>query len=152
MKKLPKPIAVLAFAVPMFAQQPQFLGTLSSNPYGSDSVSNPYGAYGSVYSPSSINNPYGPYGSPYGPLSVNNPYTVDAPRLYAADGTYLGKLSANRYDADSTSNPYGSHGSPYSGTSINNPFSPYGSPFGNMSVRNPYAPRAPVIIGNFPSF
>jgi hypothetical protein len=152
MKTLLKPLAVLAFAVPMFAQQPEYLGRLSSNPYGSDSVSNPYSTYGSPYSPSSINNPYGPYGSPYSPSSVNNPYTVNAPRLYGADGTYLGKLSANRYDAESISNPYGRYGSPYSSTSINNPFSPYGSPFSSMGTQNPYATQAPVIVGSFPRF
>lgn len=38
---------------------------------------------------------------------------------------YLGKLSANPYDADSTSNPYGQHGSEYSADSINNPYGRY---------------------------
>lgn len=52
-----------------------YLGTLSTNPYAPDSISNPYGKYGSPYSPNSINNPYGVYGSPYSPLSPNNPYT-----------------------------------------------------------------------------
>ncbi len=52
----------------------QYLGTLSANPYDSDSVSNPYGEYGSEYSDTSINNPYGEYGSPYSDSSVNNPY------------------------------------------------------------------------------
>lgn len=39
-----------------------YLGELSSNRYAPNSVSNPYGRYGSRYSPDSINNPYGPYG------------------------------------------------------------------------------------------
>ena len=38
-----------------------------------DSVSNPYGRYGSKYSPDSINNPYGA-GSRYRHDSPNNPY------------------------------------------------------------------------------
>lgn len=40
----------------------RYLGELSANRYAPDSVSNPYGRYGSRYSPDSINNPYGPYG------------------------------------------------------------------------------------------
>ena len=39
-----------------------YLGELSPNRYAPDSVSNPYGRYGSRYSPDSINNPYGPFG------------------------------------------------------------------------------------------
>ena len=26
-------------------------------------------------------NPYGPYGSPYSPTSVNNPYATESPRV-----------------------------------------------------------------------
>ena len=37
----------------------KYLGELSSNRFAPDSVSNPYGRYGSKYSPDSINNPYG---------------------------------------------------------------------------------------------
>jgi hypothetical protein len=57
----------------------QYLGNLSSNKYDPDSVSNPYGRYGSQYSPDSINNPYSAHGSPYSPTSVNNPYASSPP-------------------------------------------------------------------------
>jgi|GEM_PF-1095803 len=50
------------------------LGNLNTNQFDPDSVSNPYGKYGSPYSSKSINNPYGRYGSPYSPESVNNPF------------------------------------------------------------------------------
>lgn len=40
----------------------RYLGELSADRYAPNSVSNPYGRYGSRYSPDSINNPYGPYG------------------------------------------------------------------------------------------
>jgi len=123
MTKIMSVLLVLAFGGPSFAQQPQYLGTLSSNPYAADSTSNPYGQYGSQYSANSINNSYGLYGSPYSSQSVTNPYTTTAPRLYAQDGTYLGKLAANEYDPESVSNPYGRYGSPYSSTSINSPYS-----------------------------
>lgn len=41
----------------------QYLGELSQNRYRPDSVSNPYGRYGSRYSPTSVNNPYSQYGA-----------------------------------------------------------------------------------------
>lgn len=59
----------------------EFLGTLSSNPYDPDSVSNPHGRYGSEHSRKSINNPYGPYGSEHSQKSVNNPYARSAPEI-----------------------------------------------------------------------
>jgi hypothetical protein len=49
------------------------LGELSANPYDSESTSNPYGRYGSPYSPDSIKNPFGA-GNPYNPSSPTNPY------------------------------------------------------------------------------
>lgn len=73
--------ALVAWTVTANAQSPKlyssdghFLGNLNSNPYDPDSVSNPYGRYGSPYSADSINNPYGEYGSPYSPRSARNPY------------------------------------------------------------------------------
>ena len=111
----------------IYAKDGTYLGELSSNHYNTDSVSNPYGEYGSRYSNTSINNPYSQYGSHYSDESTSNPYATNAPKIYANDGTYLGKLSSNHYDSDSVSNPYGQYGSPYSSTSINNPYSQYGS-------------------------
>lgn len=63
--------------------QGKYLGTLSQNRYESDSVSNPYGRYGSKYSTDSINNPYGKYGSEYSPYSARNPYATQAPIIVA---------------------------------------------------------------------
>ena len=48
-----------------------YLGTLNGNRYDPNSVSNPYGRYGSPYSSTSIKNPYSKYGSPYS--SISNP-------------------------------------------------------------------------------
>ena len=47
-------------------------------------------------------------------------------RLYAEDGTYLGKAGASPYDAESIDNPYGIYGSQYSANSIRNPYGKYG--------------------------
>ena len=149
MRQFLSTIVFSLLVVPVFAQQTQYLGKLSSNRYDAQSVSNPYGAYGSPHSPTSVNNQFGTYGSPFSPLSVNNPYAVSAPRLYASDGTYLGRLSANRFDPESVSNPFGAYGNPFSPTSINNQFSPYGSRFSPMSPRNPYSTLAPRIIGGY---
>jgi hypothetical protein len=97
-------------------------GKLSANKYDPDSISNPYGRYGSKFSPDSVNNPYGEYGSPYSSKSVTNPYATDTPKLYDSKGNYRGKLSANKYDPDSISNPYGRYGSKFSPDSVNNPY------------------------------
>lgn len=40
----------------------RYLGELSENKYRPDSVSNPYGRYGSKHSPDSINNPHTMHG------------------------------------------------------------------------------------------
>ena len=57
----------------LYDSQGNYRGKLSANKYDPDSVSNPYGRYGSKYSPDSINNPYGA-GSRYRADSPNNPY------------------------------------------------------------------------------
>lgn len=54
----------------------RYLGELSLNRYAPDSVSNPYGTYGSRYSQDSINNPYGNYGR----YSTQPIYVYPAPR------------------------------------------------------------------------
>lgn len=90
--------------------------------------------------------PYDARVSPYSPVGARNPYATDGGRIYGADGTYLGKLNANRYDPESVANPYGRYGSRYSSTSINNPYSEYGSKYSNSSARNPYASAPPVVL------
>jgi len=113
-----------------------YLGVVSNNKYDPNSISNPYGQYGSRYSPTSVNNPYGTYGSRYSPYSATNPYATEAPKIV---NPYLGRLSANPYAPDSTANRYGTYGSPYSPSSINNPYGAYGNPHSPSSVTNPYA-------------
>jgi len=57
----------------------KYLGNLNTNPYDANSVANPYGKFGSKYSPDSINNPYSKYGSVYSNSSATNPYATGAP-------------------------------------------------------------------------
>lgn len=66
------------------------------------------------------------------------------PRIYAPDGTYLGRLSANDQAWDSTSNPIGPYGNPNSSLSINNPISRYGSDISAWSPNNPQAGASPA--------
>jgi hypothetical protein len=97
----------------------------------------------------SLGTPVSPYDarvSPYSPVGARNPYSADGGRVYGADGTYLGRLNANRYDPESVSNPNGTYGSKYSPTSINNPYSVHGSPYSSSSARNPYASTPPVVV------
>lgn len=48
--------------------------TLSTNPFGEDSTSNPYSEAGSPFGVSSINNHFSEAGSPFGLQSANNPF------------------------------------------------------------------------------
>ncbi|MDH4445174.1 MAG: hypothetical protein QE267_08590 [Akkermansiaceae bacterium] len=98
------------------------------------SLANPYGA-GNPYKADGLINPYSQYGSRYSNKSWTNPYATNAPKLYDANGKYLGRLSTNKYDPDSVSNPYGRYGNKYSPDSVNNPY----------GAGNPYN-RSPIYI------
>ena len=81
--------ALIAVSGSAFANSPYlvspdgtYLGNLNNNRYDPNSVSNPYGRYGSKYSSESINNPYSEYGSRYSNKSSNNPYATQSPRIY----------------------------------------------------------------------
>lgn len=84
--------------------------------------------------------------NPYSSYGARNPYTTNGGRIYANDGTYLGRLNSNPYDPESVANPYGPYGSPYSSQSINNPYGRYGSAYSTRSPNNPYSTTPPVII------
>ena len=59
----------------LYDEEGNYRGKLSANPYDPESVSNPYGRYGSEHSADSINNPYGA-GNEYRSDSPRNPYGV----------------------------------------------------------------------------
>lgn len=73
-----------------------FLGKLSLSPYDSESISNKYGIYGSIYAAYSIWNKYGMYGSPYSVWNPYNAYTTTPPVIYLRGRKY-GYLSKNKY-------------------------------------------------------
>jgi len=130
--KIPAILTIaLALAAPVLAQDD--LGNLSDNPYAPDSSS----GLANQYNPNSVSNPYGTYGSPYSNKSATNPYATDPPKLYDDQGNYHGKLSANQFDPDSTSNQFGRYGSQFSPDSINNQFGA-GSPYTPDSPNNQF--------------
>ena len=110
------------------------LGVMSTNRYAPNSLANPYGA-GNPYKADGLMNPYSQYGNQFSNKSWTNPYATNAPKLYGADGSYHGRLSANPYAPDSTSNQFGRYGNPYSPDSINNRF----------GAGNPYSTR-PIYV------
>ncbi len=68
--------------------------------------------------------------------------------LYADDGTgtFLGKISSNKYDKDSIANEYGIYGNIYQTKSIFNQYGNYGSKYSQYSVFNEYATNPPKIL------
>lgn len=72
----------------------QYLGRLSLNSYDIESISNPYGNYGSKYSTTSIYNKYGNYGSAYASFSPFNSFSTTPPIIYLR-GVKYGFLSKN---------------------------------------------------------
>lgn len=72
-----------------------FLGMLTSDKYGSDSVYNTYGTYGNKYASSSIWNEYGIYGSKYSTTSAFNDYTSTPPIILDGNGEICGYLTTN---------------------------------------------------------
>lgn len=52
-------------SIKIYSPDGEYMGNLNDNRYDSNSVSNPYGQYGSRYALDGINNPYGRYGNRY---------------------------------------------------------------------------------------
>ncbi|NIA21983.1 MAG: tetratricopeptide repeat protein, partial [Anaerolineaceae bacterium] len=65
--------------------------------------------------------------------------------LVARDGTFLGRLTADRHDTESIWNPLGKYGSPYSEVSIFDPTGRFGGPLSDQSPWNPKAEHPPMI-------
>ncbi|KRE70840.1 stalk domain-containing protein [Paenibacillus sp. Soil750] len=73
----------------------KYLGILTADKYGLDSVFNEYGTYGSKYGLNSIWNEYGDYGSKYSLKSAFNDYTTTPPIILDGDGNICGYLTTN---------------------------------------------------------
>ena len=68
--------------------------------------------------------------------------------IVSPDGTFLGRLTRNKYDGNSIYNKYGNYGSKYSSTSIFNDYSEYGGKYSSKSPFNKYATEPPKIFLN----
>jgi len=89
---------VYAGSPKLYGDDGTYLGTVNNNPYDSESISNPYGKYGSPYSSESINNSYGKYGSPYSSESATNPYGTSSKSFGFSQGTSKQGESLNEYN------------------------------------------------------
>lgn len=100
-----------------------------------------------------LGSPISPYDarvSPYSSYGAGNQYTTGGGRIYAQDGTYLGRLNSNSYDPESVANPYGRYGSRYSSESVNNPSGRYGSEYSTQSPTDPYTSTPPIVVYDEP--
>lgn len=80
----------------LIADDGVFLGIVSKNRFSDDSISNPYGEYGSKDSDTSIFNKFGKYGSKFQPLSPFNKYS-QVPPTFQKEGKILGYLTAGEF-------------------------------------------------------
>lgn len=78
----------------LVANDGQYLGRLTLNQFAAESISNPYGIYGSRYSAKSIRNEYSVYGSRFSALSPYNQYTMTPPKIFL-NGCFWGVLTTN---------------------------------------------------------
>lgn len=73
---------------------------------------------------------------------------LEGSRIHADDGTFLGKISRDRFAADSIANQFGTHGSKFEAESIFNEFGKYGGKFSAMSPYNKFSTTPPKITLN----
>jgi hypothetical protein len=94
-------LALLAYDLEgsyLYAQDAQItpIGKITANNYDANSIFNPYGTYGSIYSTMSIWNQYGTYGSQYNLLSPFNQFT-QTPPVIVKDRRIIGYLTKNQF-------------------------------------------------------
>lgn len=85
----------------LVAEDDPLLGSVTCAELDATSFLNPFGAYGSEFSPTSIWNELSPYGSPTGPYSACNSFTRRPPRLVDATGCAYGRFGLNAFVVDS---------------------------------------------------
>lgn len=66
--------------------------------------------------------------------------------IAGGDGTFLGIVSADKWDEKSISNTFGDYGGKFSASSIFNSFSEYGDQFSDTSAFNRLASKPPKVI------
>lgn len=85
------------FGGPNFDQYLGYFSCTSCQEFGSDSINNEFGRYGSPYSATSIRNQFSQYGSPYSTYSACNEFASSPPRVVSQTGVFLGELTLNQY-------------------------------------------------------
>jgi hypothetical protein len=79
-------------------------------------------------------------------VNSSNPFgSLEGCSIIANDGTFLGIISSNKYNADSIINTYGKYGSKYNTNCIFNTYGQYGGSYSLLSPFNKYATTPPVI-------
>jgi hypothetical protein len=66
--------------------------------------------------------------------------------LVAHDGTFLGKVTRNRFESDSLLNQFGQHGNRFGQYSIFNKYSQYGSEYSALSPFNRFSNTPPSFV------
>lgn len=90
-------VVVVTVELVLFADDGQFLGVVSDNPFDPDSIANQFGTYGSAFNPLSIWNSFGTYGSSFSSLSPWNTFTSTPPLLFEDTGAFIAFLTANSF-------------------------------------------------------
>lgn len=78
----------------------QYLGYFSCifcREFGSDSINNEFGRFGSEFSSTSIRNSFSQYGSQFSTYSACNEFASNPPRVLAANGVFVGELTLNQF-------------------------------------------------------
>jgi hypothetical protein len=82
----------------LLAADGTFLGRVSRNSLGNDSLTNEFGPYGNPYSASSIFNNFGQYGNSFSPHAPGNEFSRTPPR-FVKGGRVIAYLTANQFIA-----------------------------------------------------
>jgi hypothetical protein len=90
----PPPCPILGEEV--FADDGQYLGLISDDPFDPESLANPYGWYGDIFSSTCVWNVFSIYGREYSDLSAYDPFAEAPPGVYLGRD-FRGYLTKNPY-------------------------------------------------------
>lgn len=72
--------------------------------------------------------------------------TIEGADMYAADNTYLGRVTRNAFDGESLANEFSTYGNSFNANSIFNKFGPYGNPYSQLSPFNEFSRTPPRLM------
>ena len=101
------PPAVTAYYVWGGPGDTQYLGYWTCTfcqEFGTNSINNAFGPYGSAFSSTSMRNRFSQYGSAFNSYSACNQFASSAPGVYRADGSFVGVLTLNRFASQAITN------------------------------------------------